>query len=65
MNFLFLAKYITIYRPSYVQSIHKNSDGSWTPNYGLGWLRAKLFGVRVPILWALDLVCTADNRTLK
>lgn len=45
-----LAKYIELYRPQYVAGI----DEFGYVKYELGHLRAKLFGIRVPVLWALD-----------
>lgn len=51
---------MVIYRPQYVSGIEW--DGSnWIPSYGLGPLRARLFGIRVPILWAWDAMIFAGK----
>ena len=50
--------FITLYRPSSVQGLAPTPDG-WVVIYRLGDLRAKVFGIRVPVLWALDQVLTS------
>ncbi len=44
-------RFITLYRPTYVTGVRNN-----VVVYRCGDLRAKVFGIRVPILWALDRV---------
>jgi hypothetical protein len=48
-----IARRIVLYRPQYLMGLERCADG-YTPRYELGDLRARLFGVRVPIHWALD-----------
>lgn len=58
------AKRITLYRPERLMGLDWHGpfklNGSviapagYYPRYETGDLRAKFFGVRVPILWALD-----------
>ncbi len=55
-----MRRFITLYRPIYLVSITRtlSTDRAFynhmIPNYRCGDLRAKLFGVRVPVLWALE-----------
>lgn len=44
-----VSRFITLYRPTYVTGVLNG-----TVSYRTGDLRAKMFGVRVPILWALS-----------
>lgn len=52
-----IARRIVIYRPEYIQTIAWSNG--WLPTYTLGPLRAKVFGIRIPILWAWDWMCFA------
>lgn len=56
---IFLAKHIGLYRPKFVERFERCSNGYWVPCYGLEPLRAKLFGIRVPVEWAFDLMLRA------
>lgn len=52
-----LYPYLSLYRPMRLDGV-QYSQGSWIPIYSLGDLRARLFGIRVPVLWALDKILT-------
>ena len=54
-----MARFIKLYRPTYLQSLERQADGCFVPNYTLGPLRARIFGVRVPVLWACDRLIAA------
>lgn len=50
----FLAWYIVLYHPEHIEGFSRCSDGLWMASYGLGPLRVRLFGCRVPVLWAFE-----------
>lgn len=50
-----------LYRPTYIAGIMRDKDGYFIPNYGVRDLRARLFGVRVPTLWAIDRMIVAGR----
>lgn len=52
-----LRRVIRLYRPTYVTGAVWSGD-AWMLTYRTGDLRAQLWGVRVPIVWALSYVLT-------
>lgn len=56
----YLARHLVIYRPTYTSGFVQMGAG-WTPTYRVGDLRAQLFGVRVPILWAMNILARSDH----
>jgi len=50
---ILLARFIVLYRPEYLMTLTPDASG-WHPGYELGPLRARLFGVRIPTLWAFE-----------
>lgn len=51
-----LGRNVMLYRPTLVVHLEESFTGDWFPVYEAGPLRAKIFGVRVPLLWALGLI---------
>ncbi len=50
-----IARNICIYRPKRLIGIAKNDEyNCYFPEYELGELRATLFGIPVPVLWAFE-----------
>jgi len=52
----FFSNYVALYHPEYVTGFQRCNDGYWMACYGMGPLRASLFGVRVPVIWAFELL---------
>ena len=60
----FFGRHVTLYRPRYVTGFKWNerwmlpelgfTEPCWSPTYRVGDLRARVFGVRVPVCWAFD-----------
>lgn len=66
----FIGEHICLYRPKYVIGIQQvdltfmGLGRQWMPQYELGPCRARVFGVRIPILWAFDCMIFAGKLKL-
>jgi hypothetical protein len=49
----FIRRHITLYRPTFVSGFIPSVHGGWEVCYGTGPLRARLFGIRIPVRWAI------------